>query len=102
MLIIGLVCYALNATAEVKTVSSIGDDRPIIKIQKGEVGTCVFILRTTISIKTEKGKFDLETGTTQGRQMLDRYPKFKIAGPAEIKLEGVGILSVEIKPNEKH
>ena len=54
VLVIGLVLSAFNAMAEVKTVSSIGNDQPIIKIQEGEVGTCVFIMRTNISIKTEK------------------------------------------------
>ena len=43
MLIIGLVCSALNATAEVKTLYKYsGGHGPIIKIKEGEVGIMRF------------------------------------------------------------
>ena len=97
VLVIGLVLSAFSAMAEVKTiVTDSNKPFPFIEIKEGEVGTCVFWTKSGhVIIKKDGHTIVLDAGAYF-------YPNFKIAGPAIIELQTGGMLSVEIKPNEKH
>ena len=103
VLVIGLVLSTFSAMAEVKTITKDGT----ITIKEGEVGTCVlwtyadvYGYRVTLSIT--KDGHSISLGNKGAENVLNRYPNFKIAGPASFRISGGGMLSVEIKPNEKH
>jgi hypothetical protein len=108
VLIIGLVLSTFSVMAEVKTVVAKSGTKATIEIKESEVGTCVFwtmadnntFRQTYLTIRAGGREFTLQASTSL--EILNRYPNFKIAGPAEIVLESGGILSMEIKPNEKH
>ena len=71
----------------------------LLKSKKVKLELCVF-LTGHLTIKTPERNVGFSI-TGDGEHVLRMYPNFKIAGPVEIQLDS-GILSMEIKPNEKH
>jgi hypothetical protein len=111
VLIIGLVCSALNAFAELEMVMVDKGNSAVIKIREGEKGTIVTWLschptnsvRGELTIIKDGNRINIK-GEISGTESM------VIPGPAEIKLASEffngsyskHILTVETKPIEKH
>ena len=112
MLIIGLVCPALNAFAELEMVMVAGNEAAVIKIKEGEKGTIVTWLSSHPTMLNGRGSLtiikDGKRVTIKGKVLGTE--SIVIPGPAEVKLtcEHYGnaytteVLTVETKPIEKH